>query len=110
MDVVKDPISRLLKAGFFRLEFSEGQQQFHLNRGTHAEGTHGWRTICQSGKDAYLSAFIDYMISKYNLNTKWAKKMKLSTVLIDWHEYRVIIEMYEKRKSIHEISPDKEMH
>lgn len=94
----------LHKKGVFRLEFSEGQQQFHLDRGTHAEYTHGWRTICQCGEDSYLSAFIDYMDSKYNRNSSKPKKMKLLAVMADFYEYKVIIELYERRKSIHVVT------
>lgn len=95
------PTETLMKVRFFRLEFSEAQQQLHLDNGTHAENTHGWKTICRSGEDWYLSAFIDYMDSKYNRNTNKPKKMKLMAVVADFYEFKVVIEMYEKRKSIH---------
>lgn len=46
----------------YRLEFNEKQQNFHLNRGTHQENTHGWKTICEHITDyewRYLRKFIE---------------------------------------------------
>jgi hypothetical protein len=81
---------KLLKIGYFRLEFSEYHQRFHLNRGTHAEGTHTYKTVCRIGEDRHLSKFIEYMSWKYEY-TK-TKPIKLSTVMKEFESYQWIVE------------------
>lgn len=90
MESVIDERTQLFKEGFFRLEFSESQQHFHLNRGTYAEYTYGWTTICQVGEDLYLSKFIDYMQWRYKFGKK--KPIKATTVAKEFESYKWIVE------------------
>lgn len=79
----------LLKTGFFRLEFSEKQQHFHLNRGTRSENTHGWVTICEVGEDRFLSKFTEYMRWKYGFCKE--NPVPLKAVLKEFECYKWIV-------------------
>lgn len=66
-----------MKEEIFILEFSEKQQTFHMNSGTHSANTHGWQTIAK-GEDNYISVFIDYIEVRYKFNKE--KPIKTKTV------------------------------
>lgn len=44
----------------FRLEYNEKQNAFHLDNGTHKEGSHGWQTIATDVDDDVATKFIAF--------------------------------------------------
>jgi hypothetical protein len=48
----------------YRLEFNEKQQNFHLDRGSHEENTHGWFTIFEHCTDLEFKVYEAYVNRK----------------------------------------------
>lgn len=49
------------EVGYYRIEFKEDSQNWHLDRGNSVPNTHGWYTVIEHCDDFYFKFFENYI-------------------------------------------------
>lgn len=96
-----------LPFGFYRIEFQEKTQNFHLDDGNHEPNTNGYMMIADKIEDGTATLFCSLMEEKYDLpnqpknpfGVKITSKLTVKKVREEWEYFNKVLEGIVKIKN-----------